>query len=338
MTATQKSNQPEQSRSSLRDTVIYEWPWARAFLSALLLVFIALYQWSSPAALAAVSALGVALLGIATGMKPKRKTLLTLLAAAAVAAVIGWLLPQAITQNLWLVVGVLFAVLTLGLRINHPYAPRLVRPRETYLFAGTSYTLPDIAFLSPRVFYIRPKVQTELMELATYADRFLRRNGIKYVMCYGTLLGALRHGGPMPWDDDVDFTIYRPQDLSKLEDDFTALAAEVEREGYQLFRHNDYWKIARRGFWRFPVVDLYRAAVAQPVEVEPVRMNWGGLSLAAPKDAEGIMKAYYGPDCLTSVVFSIPFWDSGFIPAAVARLLGQRLSNALGDFYDRMFK
>jgi hypothetical protein len=322
----------------LNDRLIFEWPWARSAILLLAVAALSVPHWSSALTWAAISALNAVLLMLAIGFQFRRKPARAAIATVGASAVAGVVIPNVLLQSTWLAIAVLLLLLAIGLRCFHPYRARLVRKGDSYVIGEAVYDLPDIEIKTSRIFYLQPKRLNEVMELATYADRFLDRHGIWYVACYGTLLGALRHGGPMPWDDDVDFTIYRPQDLEKLEQSLFELAAEADRDGYCLFSHNDYWKISKKGFWRYPVVDLYRAAINQPLDARPRRLPWGSITLCVPNNAEKHMVDYYGARSLKEAVFDIPFWDSGFVPAAVKRLLGTRLSNAAGDIYDALFK
>lgn len=47
-------------------------------------------------------------------------------------------------------------------------------------------------------------VQRKILEIMKFIDRLCRENGIVYYIMGGTALGAVRHGGFIPWDDDLD--------------------------------------------------------------------------------------------------------------------------------------
>ena len=51
--------------------------------------------------------------------------------------------------------------------------------------------------------------QQELTKILKKFDHFCLKYGIDYYLCGGSALGAIRHNGFLPWDDDVDLDITR---------------------------------------------------------------------------------------------------------------------------------
>ena len=65
-----------------------------------------------------------------------------------------------------------------------------------------------------------------ILDIMKDIDRFCRKNDIPYTISAGTMLGAVRHGGFIPWDDDAD--------LFMLREDFDRFVATYHSDKYHL--------------------------------------------------------------------------------------------------------
>lgn len=59
------------------------------------------------------------------------------------------------------------------------------------------------------------RMQLRMLDMLKYIDRICQENDIKYWLSSGTCLGAVRHGGFIPWDDDCDIELEK-KDFQKL--------------------------------------------------------------------------------------------------------------------------
>lgn len=69
-------------------------------------------------------------------------------------------------------------------------------------------------------------LRTIQLEILDEVHAFCQSNGIRYSLTYGTLLGAVRHKGYIPWDDDIDLMMPRP-DYERFLRDYSSVDNEV---------------------------------------------------------------------------------------------------------------
>ena len=88
------------------------------------------------------------------------------------------------------------------------------------------------------------RITLKEMELRIFREfaRICDKHHLKYMLCYGSLIGAIRHQGYIPWDDDLDVCMMR-EDYNKLKEicktelsgDFFFQSHDTDPEYYYLF-------------------------------------------------------------------------------------------------------
>ncbi len=76
-------------------------------------------------------------------------------------------------------------------------------------------------------------IQNQMFRLLSIVDKICRENGLQYFLDGGTAIGGLRHKGFVPWDDDLDISMLKPDYIKLVE-----ILKNMDRSKYFVFDYD----------------------------------------------------------------------------------------------------
>lgn len=108
------------------------------------------------------------------------------------------------------------------------------------------------------------KLQLTQLEILVEIDRICKKHGIVYHLYAGTLLGAVRHGGFIPWDDDIDVCMIRSE-----YNRFLAIAINELRDEFMLDNYENSF------FLNITKIRLKGTFLIEPATLHEKGLNYG---------------------------------------------------------------
>lgn len=131
----------------------------------------------------------------------------------------------------------------------------------------------------------RQQIREKQMEIVDEVDRICRENHLRYSLCGGTLLGAIRHQGYIPWDDDIDIILPYPDycrlfELLKQNEKYRPISIWEDGQEFPMMFGRIESTDTRMKLWEYPF--LFEMGIY--IDVFP---TWG-----LPDDEEARLKHY----------------------------------------------
>ncbi len=162
------------------------------------------------------------------------------------------------------------------------------------------------------------------IEILKDVAKFCDENNLTYFLAYGTLIGAVRHKGFIPWDDDIDLQMPRP--------DYDRFLQTYKSEHFKVI--NPYDKQAKHSMAK--VIDTRTVKLEKAVKYEkgeelgididifPLdgQPDDYGMFLKYFKKKQKIYKLFYFTIC-DFKQFSLKAKIAYFIPSLIAKMVGK---------------
>lgn len=123
-------------------------------------------------------------------------------------------------------------------------------------------------------------IQDQMLRLLRIVDSICRENNLQYFLDGGSAIGAYRHSGFIPWDDDLDITLLKP-DYIKLVD----ILKRLDRTKYFLF---DYEQELHPAAFLGEKVPFFSCADNKKRHIYPIKLDISPLNLV--EDSEQCIK------------------------------------------------
>lgn len=152
----------------------------------------------------------------------------------------------------------------------------------------------------------RRKAQLRMVEMLKFLDHFCKENNINYWIDGGTLLGAVRHQGFIPWDDDTDVCMTRKDYVrftklfeGKQYGDFVLQTPKTDKGFFK------FWNVVRDIKTEYvhsddmPCEQMLKYKGLQ-IDIFPITDRYSKLSMKIAKMLEWRVKHYYIKEASTN--------------------------------------